>query len=112
MLPIKWNRLLDERLDEGHLSLKSVKKGVFLPLTPVALSLGITGKPDTETLDFLVAADQSSENPPGSGQYDHELTIIEPTKLPERITSETLSFQNSLGRTYTVDAVEAEPVYE
>ena len=112
VLPIKWGGLLDERLDEGHLSLKSVAKNIFEPLTPVELSLGITAKPQTETCDFVVASDEASENPPGSGQYDHELTLIEPTKLLERIPCETLSFQNSLGRTYTYDAVPAEPVYE
>ncbi len=109
--PFKWSKLLDERLDEARLSLKSVEKDIFTPLSTVEITVALNDKPP-RSLDYAIATDQASEVPPGSGQYDHELTLIEPTKIMERVSCETLSFQNSLGRTYTANAVEAEPVYE
>ena len=102
-LPIKWSGLLDERLDEGRLSLKHVDVDIF----PIGSTVSI----DSE-LDFVVASDEASESPCGGGLFNHELSLIEPTKLLEGIIVETLTFQNSLGRTYTSNQVKVEPVYE
>ena len=109
--PFKWSGLLDERLDEARVSLKSVSKDLFAPLTPVKITVAIGSAPSQE-LDYVIASDESQEVPPGSGLFDHELTLIEPTKLLERVTCETLTFQNSLGRTYTSNQVKADPIYE
>lgn len=112
VLPFKWSSYLDERLDEGRISLKGVPNKLFTPLTPVVIDCTISGKTTHERIDFVVSSDESSELPPGSGSYDHELVLIEPTKILERIVCDTLVFQNNLGRTYTAYQVEVEPVYE
>ena len=105
--PFKWSRLLDERLDEKRISLRFVpNKPVFSPGEEVVITSG------NETIDYIIASDSSMENPPGSGNYSHELMLIEPTKILEGIAVETLTFKNSLGRTYTSNPVKVEPVYE
>lgn len=105
--PFKWNRLLDERLDESRISLRVVPgKRVFNQGEPVVLKSG------EETVDYIVASDASTEQPPGSNKYDHELILIEPTKILEGIPVETLTFTNALGRTYTANSVKAQPEYE
>ena len=39
VFPIKWSKLLDERLDETRLTLKSLKENVFAPLTSAQVTL-------------------------------------------------------------------------
>ena len=112
VLPFKWSSYLDERLDEGRISLKGVPNKLFTPLTPVVIDCKLSEKSTHEILDFVVSSDEASEIPPGSGMYDHELVLIESTKILERITCDTLTFQNNLGRTYTAKQVKVEPVYE
>lgn len=106
-LPVKWNALLDERLDEGRMSLRHIKKDLFRIGAEVRLDLG-----DGSDMDFIVSEDEATEIPCGSGYYNHELMLIEPTKILERIPVETLTFTNSLGRTYTGNPVKVEPTYE
>lgn len=99
-LPIKWNQLLDERLDEGVISVHSTDIKLFRIGTKVNIS--VTDNTDIKQidLDFIVAADTATEVPVGSGKYDHDLTLIEPTKILEGVVVETLTFTNSLGRNY------------
>lgn len=105
-LPVKWNALLDERLDEGRASLRHTKKDLFRIGAEVTLNLG-NGDGD---IDFIVAEDEAAEIPCGSGYYNHELMLIEPTKILERIPVETLTFTNNLGRTYNLPKIDVEPV--
>lgn len=107
-LPVKWNALLDERLDEGRASLRHTKKDLFRIGARVTLNLG-NGDGD---IDFIVAEDEAAEIPCGSGYYNHELMLIEPTKILERIPVETLTFTNNLGRTYASNPIKVDPVYE
>lgn len=105
-LPVKWNALLDERLDEGRLSIRHINvKRIRIGAT-VDIAVGDTSQ------GFIVSADESTEVPVGSGFYDHELSLIEPTKELEGIVVETLSFTNSLGRSYASNPIKVEPVYE
>ena len=90
ILPIKWNALLDERLDEGRVSLRNTSVSLFRIGAPVAITV------ENKTIDFIVSADESSEIPVGSGMYNHELSIIEPTKILEGIIVENLTFTNIL----------------
>lgn len=98
--PIKWNDLLDERLDEARISIKQAKTQSFAPLTDVYLkaedSFG-------NVIDkyYLVSNDFSVEAPPGSGKYEHEIVLIEQTKYLEGFLCDTLTFTNDLGRNYT-----------
>lgn len=98
ILPIKWNALLDERLDEGRVSLRNTSVSLFRIGAPVAITV------ENKTIDFIVSADESMEIPVGSGMYNHELSIIEPTKILEGIIVESLTFINNLGRTYNTIA--------
>ncbi len=107
-LPVKWNALLDERLDEGRASLRHTKKDLFRIGARVTLNLG-NGDGD---IDFIVAEDEAAEIPCGSRYYNHELMLIEPTKILERIPVETLTFTNNLGRNYANNPIKVEPVYE
>ncbi|MDE6618522.1 MAG: hypothetical protein K2K13_05820 [Clostridiales bacterium] len=102
-MPIKWNALLDERLDECRLSVRQVTTELYPIGAQVKITVGYTDK------DFIISADESVEVPPGSGKYDHELSLIEPTKLLEGIVVESLTFANSLGHMYGNS--EASPAY-
>ncbi len=103
-LPVKWNALLDERLDEGRLSLRHEQAKLYRIGAPVSIKINNTQK------DFIVSADESTEIPVGSGYYNHELSLIEPTKLLEGIVVESITFTNNLGRTYNVVKVDVEPI--
>lgn len=106
-LPIKWSSLLDERLDEGRLSLRQCPASLFSPLSECVIGVSEDGEESTKT--FLVSADESTEAPAGSGLYNHEIMLIEETKKLEGIIIDSLTFTNSLGRTYT-DAAVTSPI--
>ncbi len=44
VLPFKWSSYLDERLDEGRISLKGVPNKLFTPLTPVVIDCKLSDK--------------------------------------------------------------------
>ena len=112
VMPIKWGNLLDERLDEAYISLRHCPIENFKPLTPVEIRFSnrlyfgsTTVDTQNETKKYVVANDTGAqENPAGSGLYDHDLYIIEMTKLLECIVVDTITFTNDLGRNYTKDA--------
>ena len=102
-MPVKWSSLLDERLDEGRLSLRNCLTPLFPPLSRVTIDF--TDKQNTLTqLVFLVSADEATEIPVGSGHFNHELMLIEETKKLEGIIIDSLTYTNRLGRTYTDEA--------
>ena len=102
--PIKWNDLLDERLDEARISVKQAKTKSFEPLTDVtAVFTDEFG--NSITKNYLISNDYSLESPPGSGRYDHEIVLIEQTKYLEGFLCDTLTFTNDLGRNYTDGAI-------
>lgn len=122
-MPLKWADFLDERLDECYLSLRGVKKKNFPPLTPVEIVLSnklydSKGEDGTETISdpekrtkrFIVADDNATESPLGTGLYDHELYLIEVTKCAERVVVDTITFTNDIGRDYMGNATEVVPV--
>ena len=110
VMPLKWGNFLDERLDEMYLSLRRCPIENFKPLTPVEIRFVNTlyfgarsNIVDTENTvkRYIVANDQNAtENPVGSGFYDHDLYIIELTKLLECIAVDTNTITNDLGRNY------------
>lgn len=97
--PIKWNDLLDERLDEARISIKQVNTRTFAPLTDVYLKAEDSFGNVIEKY-YLVSNDFSYEYPPGSGKYDHEIVLIEQTKYLEGFLCDTMTFTNDLGRNY------------
>lgn len=111
LLPFKWSGLLDERLDEARISLKGTSVPTFTPQTPVTVTLSV-GDEAPLVLDYVISADEATEIIQGSGKFDHELTLIEPTKILEGIAGDTTVYQNNLGRTYASNPIKAEPIYE
>lgn len=49
---------------------------------------------------FIVASDSSAERVVGSGKYQHEIYLIERTKILEGFIGDNLTFTNPLGATY------------
>ena len=107
--PIKWEDLLDERLDEARITLKAVSENVFSPLTPVVLTVSDSFN-NQITKDYVVATSYANESPAGSGLYNVELSIIEPTKVLERFLIDTVTFTNDLGRIYTNNPYPVTPI--
>ncbi len=123
VLPIKTGDFLDERLDECNLSLRGVKKEIFSPLTPVDIIIVndfYYGEDEdrkavkkTETIKYyIVANDNATEMQVGSGIYNHELSLIEVTKVAECVVVDSLTYTNDIGRNYTDNAQIAEPRWE
>ena len=128
VFPTKSAEMLDEQLDEAELSLKRVKDEYFYPMTKVRVTYinkpnGKYSSPDkilerasssveqtynanikqitqTKVLNMLIASDNAIEFPVGSGRYNHDIYLIERTKLLEGYMGEALSFTNPLGNDY------------
>lgn len=120
VLPIKWANLLDEQLDEAVISLRNCPVKVIPPLTPVELRINNSvvmnkgGSPvySKSITKYMIVADQpdSEETPVGKKRYNHDLSVIEATKLLERAIVDSLTYTNDLGRTYTASATQVVPV--
>lgn len=118
VMPLKWGNFLDERLDEMYIGLRHCPFENFKPLTPVEIHFSnelyfgsTTVDTQTNIKRYFIADDQNAtENPVGSGLYDHDLYIIEVTKLLECIAVDTNTITNDLGRNYTNNAFPVLPV--
>ena len=110
--PLKYSRLLDEQLDEGSLSLIRTTQEIFQPFTPVVITIWNESAPTlTRTLNMYVATDESVEMPTGSGLYNHEITLVEQTKLLEGIFPRSHGYVNALVRDYSDYTLPAIPKY-
>ncbi len=122
VMPLKWGNFLDERLNECHLALRAVKKENFAPLTPVEIVLkneiywGIKNRVTERLIErtkyYVIANDNAEEIQIGKGIYNHDLYLIEVTKVAECYVVDTLTFTNDMGRNYTENAGLAEPRWE
>lgn len=118
VMPIKWANLLDEQLDEAVISLRNCPQKVIAPLTPIEIRITNTVTMKNTQMyqkaitKYMIAADQpdSNENPVGSGRYDHDIRVIEVTKLLERVIVDSITYTNDLGKNYTKNAKIVEPV--
>lgn len=118
VMPLKWANLLDERLDEGIISLRNCPVKVIAPLSTVEIRINnsvVMGSQTTynkqKTMYMIVSSiADSNENPVGSGRYDHELNIIEPTKLLERIVVDSITYTNVNSKIFTANARPVTPV--
>lgn len=99
--PIKWQDFLDERLDEGCLTLLQVEEEVFKPLTDVKITITNENNEVLKTFDMLVSNDKAEEIPSGSGKYNHELYLIELTKWLEGFMCRSIGFTNTMNKIYT-----------
>ena len=113
VIPVKFGQFLDEQLDYAIVSLSRVKRRLFKPLTRCRLVITTTteyGGTQTHETEYFVANDNYTESPVGSGIYNHELSLIELTKLLECFPVETLCFTNPNGNDVTRGA--SAPVLE
>lgn len=116
----KFGNLLDERLDEGYITLKHLKQEQpFRPFTLVKIELTnantafrskikeYSGDDITQSLSknmltqtkeeyFFVADDNVTNYPNGSEFYNHSLYLIEITKILERFIGDSITFTNPL----------------
>ncbi len=103
-IPVKFGKLLDEQLDYAVVTLARVKRKEFKPLTKARLTVTSEtehGGVQPDTMVYFIANDDAFETPIGSGAYNHELTLIELTKLLECFQLESLCFTNPNGNDYT-----------
>lgn len=114
VLPLKKANMLDERLDEAYISLRHVRIDKFSPATRVeiternAVLYGTnTISNESNTTHYIVVNDDAVESPAGSGLYDHDIYIIELTKLLELVVTESLTFTNALGQLYDLSEIAA-----
>ena len=131
VFPPKFANLLDEQLDEATITLKRITRDYFNPLTLVRLTLinfpeakysatdiadkqakaetevnfEAVGNRIKETLEtlYVVATDNAIESPAGSGKYNHEIYLIELTKIAEGFIGDSITFTNALGNNYLDD---------
>ena len=126
----KFANLLDEQLDEATITLKGDSTAYYKPFTLVRITITnnpeakVTNQKQTSifnskeinisqewddlnqrikqtyTLYMFVANDRAIETPVGSSRYNHELYLIELTKITERYICDTLTFTNPLGVEY------------
>jgi hypothetical protein len=112
-IPVKYGMLLDEQLDFATVSLIRIKRKEFKPLTRARLTITSETdytEPQSNVIDYFIANDEFYESPVGSGAYNHELTLIELTKLLECFPLETLCFTNHNGNDYAKAAGEPEKI--
>ena len=134
--PAKHSELLDEQLDEAFITLKRCPLYSIEPMTEVRIihtteSAGIfsaayyakilsqtedngatmtfsSGKiTETRTLGYIVANDTAIEVPSGSGKYDHQLYLIELTKILEGFIGDSITFTNPKGAAFTTSGQNA-----
>ena len=133
VFPLKVANLLDEQLDEINLTLKQTDFEYIYPLTPVKITTTskveslysqsdyerFKGQIETETtleynestkqitetriIEMVVASDNGIETPNGSKLYNHEIYLIELTKILEGFIGDNISFTNPLGNDYLKD---------
>ena len=107
--PIKFSQLLDEQLDEASISIIRTKRKMFNPLTPVKLTLWNGNTPSNDiVLDMVVASDKATELPVGSGKFNHDLYLIEETKILEGFIVRSHGYVNTLRITY--ERIPADPI--
>lgn len=104
--PVNIGQRLDERLDEAVINIKGSALEYIQPTTRVRLITDAGTEQEKEHY-FIVANDNSVEIPIGGGKYNHELSLIEATKLLEGIQCQTLTFTNSNGMSYGRDNIKA-----
>lgn len=106
VLPFKYGKLLDEQLDYAVFTIQRTTVRNFPLNTMVSVCVTSEGNDVYVCENWLIVSDESVESPVGSNTYNHEIMIIEPTKLAEGIPVESLCFTNPNGNNYLEQATE------
>lgn len=78
----------------------AIRANQGLEVTLTELSANASKIEETHTITMVVANDRAVEVPVGSGRYNHEIYLIEQTKILERFIGDSLTFTNPLGNNY------------
>lgn len=97
VFPFTSGELLDERLDEAKVVFFSRDKN-YKPLTEFKVEFNESGTVSEEY--YILANDNSAEYPAGSEVYRHEAYLIERTKLLEGVVCPSLTFTNTLPKSF------------
>lgn len=98
-VPLTVQTTLNDTLDSAQFVLPYLqKREPFEPMTDVELQIG-----ESEAVIWLLADDQVQEIM-GTGRFTHTVTLVEYTKIAERILMEAKSFTNPLKANYQLDA--------
>lgn len=108
VFPLNIGQLLDEKLNEAYVTIVKSKIPYFKPTTE--MQAVVTNGNKTNRYYFIVARDDAVELPNGSGEYRHDLYLIERTKWLEGILGQTITFTNTGKNIYTANAVPVIPV--
>lgn len=117
VMPVKWGNFLDEQLDECYLSLRMFPEKVFKPMTPVEIDFTnelywdkVIERKEKTVKKYIIANDSGVvECPVGKNLWNHDLYLIEITKVAECVVVDKLTYTNDLGRNYLKDAPLAVP---
>ncbi len=107
LIPYKFEDVLDATLDTAVLELDRVRRELFPPLTALTL-ISFEGE-DEISHDWIVAADDATEIPAGSGLYHHTLSLIELTKYGEGFICDSTCITHPGGNIYTDNAIPVVP---
>lgn len=107
LIPYKFENVLDATLDTGVLELDRVRRELFQPLTDLTL-IPYDGEDEIQH-DWIVAADDATEIPAGSGLYHHTLSLIELTKYGEGFICDSTCITHPGGNVYTDNALPVVP---
>lgn len=101
--PLTVQTTLNDTLDSAQFILPYLQRAEpFEPMTDVELQIG-----ESEAVIWLLADDQVQEIT-GTGRYTHTVTLVEYTKITERILMEAKSFSNPLITDYAEGDVNPE----
>lgn len=103
--PFDLTFALDETLDSGSVQVTgSTRSAIIKPYTLIRLTINTTVK-------YMLVQDAKRTQSTFSGtiKYDWNITLIETTKMLERIPCDTMRFSNYLGHNYAGDATPVIP---
>lgn len=103
--PFDLTFALDETLDSGSVQVTgSTRKAIIKPYTLIRLTINTTVK-------YMLVQDakRTQSTFAGTIKYDWNITLIETTKMLERIPCDTMRFSNYLGHNYARDATPVIP---
>ena len=94
--PFSFKNVLDESLDEATITCYSETE-TYLCGTEVTVEVTseTTNETTIKTYYYVVSSDNAIETPVGSGQYRHDVGLIEETKMLEGIICPSLTFTNT-----------------
>ena len=97
----KFNQTMLKVIDRSDLTFNKAEDGSYVSTDgKTTMRLENNRITETKTVTYLVSNDKSVESPVGSGRYNHQLYLIELTKILEGFIGDSITFTNALGNKY------------